>query len=96
MAVLVKEDLKRVYLKMKKLQEYATYSTEAKNAFTVQTIPIIIGDLYNFTGYIESISFDWDSEMPWEIQDGNQVPLYCNVSVDFKYLKPTAGFKLNN
>lgn len=95
MAVLAQTDLKLIYRKMKELQGYAQYSTQAGNAFTLQTINVVIGDLYNFTGYVESVTFDWDSEMPWEITSAiGQVPLYCNASIDFKYLVPRAGFAL--
>jgi hypothetical protein len=95
MAVLAQTDLKLIYRKMKELQSYASYSTQAGNAFTLRTIDIIIGDLYNFKGYVESVSFDWDSEMPWEITSTiGQVPLYCNASIDFKYIVPRAGFKI--
>lgn len=94
-AVFVKSDLKKVYSKLATLQSYAFYGTDSSQSFyALKTLPVRIGNLYNFTGYVESVSYDWDSEMPWEIEDGNQVPLYCNVSVDFKYLVPKAGFAL--
>jgi hypothetical protein len=87
-------DLKTVYAKLTALQRLANYNSTAGNAYTLNAVPVVIGDLYKFEGYIESLSFDWDSEMPWEIEDGLQAPLYCNVAIDFKYLTPTPGFAL--
>jgi hypothetical protein len=94
MAVLYKNDLRPIYDLLKLLQTKALF-IQSSNTFTGQTIKVVIGDLYNFTGYIENISYSWDNEMPWEIKEGSQVPMYCNVSIDFKYLQPTAGFKIN-
>ena len=78
---------------MTQLQNFA-YFQQGNNSFTAKTVPVVIGNLYNFTGILESVSYDWDSEMPWEIQEGSQLPLYCNVSVDFKYLTPKPGFNI--
>jgi hypothetical protein len=92
-AVLAKQDLSLIYDKLRDLQNYAFYKTST-DTFTLQTIPVKIGNLYNFNGYVESVSYDWDSDMPWEITPGQQVPLYCNVSVDFKYICPKPGFNI--
>ena len=93
-AVLAKQDLSLIYGKLRDLQNYAFYKTST-DTFTLQTIPVRIGDLYNFEGYVESVSYDWDSDMPWDITPTKQVPLYCNVSVDFKYICPKPGFNIN-
>ena len=92
-AVLAKQDLSLIYGKLRDLQDYAFYKTST-DTFALQTITVTIGNLYNFEGYVESVSFDWDSDMPWDITPGQQVPLYCNVSVDFKYICPKPGFNI--
>ena len=93
-AVLAKQDLSLIYGKLRDLQNYAFYKTST-DTFALQTITVRIGDLYNFEGYVESVSYDWDSDMPWDITPTKQVPLYCNVSVDFKYICPKPGFNIN-
>jgi hypothetical protein len=92
-AVLVREDLIETYRRMTQLQDLAYFSTGGQG-FTAKTAQVVIGNLYNFTGIVESISYDWDSEIPWEIEEGSQLPLYCNASIDFKYLIPKPGFNI--
>jgi hypothetical protein len=92
-AVLVREDLTETYNRMTQLQNLAYFSTGGQG-FTAKTAQVVIGNLYNFTGIVESVSYDWDSEIPWEIEEGSQLPLYCNASVDFKYLIPKPGFNI--
>ena len=94
-AVLTQDDLRTVYNKMTQLQETAYFKTDNSSFYSLKAVPIIIGDLYNFNGYVESVAFDWDSEMPWDIRPGSQVPLYCNASVDFKYIAAKPGFAIN-
>ena len=93
-AVLSQRDLTLTYNKMKALQETAYFRTDNESFYSIRPVTIIIGSLYNFRGYVESVSFDWDSEMPWDIRPNSQVPLYCNVSVDFKYIAPRPGFAI--
>ena len=92
-AVLVREDLIKTYQNLAALQDFAYFQTGG-NRFTAKTVQVVIGNLYNFEGVIESVSYSWDSEMPWEIEEGNQLPLYCTADVDFKYLRPIPGFNI--
>jgi hypothetical protein len=53
-------------------------------------VQLTIGNLYrNEYGYITGLSYDWDNESPWEIDEGIELPLYTNVTLDFTYIGNT-------
>lgn len=50
-------------------------------------IKVTIGDLYvNQPMYITSLSYNWDSETPWEIDDGSQIPLYTDINMSLSWI----------
>ena len=57
------------------------------SGFHGQVVKVTIGDLYrNKEMIITDLSYDWDTEGPWEITEGNQAPFYTNVSISFTVL----------
>ena len=57
------------------------------SGFTGTYCAVTIGDLYrNQAMYVTDLSFDWDSETPWEIEEGKQAPLYTSVSMTLGYI----------
>ena len=67
-------------------QTYASYDTNGR----MKSGPIIrmtIGDMFsNLTGFIRSLSYDWNYLGPggkWEITQGLRIPMACSVSMNF-------------
>ena len=82
-------DLGSVYDKLKSLARL-TMPKYLGNGFTGDFVQLTIGNLYrNEYGYITGLSYDWDSESPWEIDEGIELPLYTNVTLDFTYIGNT-------
>ena len=74
-----------------------TYPVYGTNGFHGQTVNVTVGDLFkNQPMIITDLSYDWDNETPWEITEGEQSPMYTNVSISFTVLgsKPTSGTKV--
>ena len=89
----------------KKLDELArlTYPIYASSGFTGTYVKTTIGDLYNGVPmYVTNLNYDWDTETPWELKAGKQVPYYTNVNMDLGWIgtqRPdhkTSAFSLNN
>ncbi len=50
-------------------------------------IKVTIGDLYvNQPMYITSLSYNWDTETPWEIDNGSQIPLYTDINMSLSWI----------
>ena len=50
-------------------------------------IYLTIGDLFNNTpGYFDNITITMEENSTWEIDEGLQIPMYFNVSVNFVYI----------
>ena len=86
-----KDDYGTVWGNLQKLAQktFPEYGTEG---FHGNSVKVTIGDLYkNKDMIITDLSYDWDNETPWEITDGEQSPMYTNVSISFTVLgtKPT-------
>jgi len=82
-------DLGSVYDKLKSLARL-TMPKYLGNGFTGDFVQLTIGNLYrNEYGYITGLSYDWDSESPWEIDEGIELPLYTSVTLDFTYIGNT-------
>ena len=72
------------------------------SGFTGTYVNVTIGDLYvNEPMYVTDLSYDWDNETPWVLEEGAQVPLYTTVSMQLGYIgrqRPSyegAAFTLN-
>jgi hypothetical protein len=65
-----------------------------------QAVTITIGDVYkNRRVIFESLSFDIDTESPWEISENQQVPFYISVDMGFRVVSldgaEFSGFSVN-
>lgn len=72
-----------------KLAELAkiTYPVYAGNGFHGVYVKVTIGDLYvNQPMYITSLSYNWDVESPWEIDEGKQLPFYTDVNMSLTWI----------
>ena len=50
-------------------------------------IYLTIGDLFNNTpGYFSSITLTMEENATWELDEGLQIPMFFNVSVEFQYI----------
>jgi hypothetical protein len=50
-------------------------------------VKVTIGDLYvNQPMYITSLSYNWDTETPWEITNGRQLPFYTDVDMSLSWI----------
>ena len=48
---------------------------------------LTIGDLFNNTpGYFDNITITMEENATWEIDEGLQIPMFFNVSVNFVYI----------
>tara|TARA_R110001592_G_scaffold130634_2_gene343894 strand:- start:3038 stop:4960 length:1923 start_codon:yes stop_codon:yes gene_type:complete len=91
--IYTKDDRATIWGNLQKLAQ-KTYPVYKSSGFHGQTVKVTIGDMFkNKDMIITDLSYDWDNETPWEITDGNQAPMYTNVSVSFTVLgsKPTSG-----
>jgi len=80
-------ELQSLYNKMEALAlcAYPDYSGTA--GFTGRYVKLHLGDLYkNEPVYITSLTFDWDNESPWELDDGLQVPYYTSVNIGLGWI----------
>ena len=88
-----KDDRATIWGNLQKLAQ-KTYPVYGTQGFYGQTVSVTIGDMYKSKSMIiTDLSYDWDNETPWEIDAGNQAPMYTNVSISFTVLgsKPTSG-----
>ena len=80
-------ELQALYNKMEALALLAYPDYTGTNGFVGRYVKVHIGDLYrNEPMYIDSISFDWDNETPWELDDGLQVPYYTTVTLSLGWI----------
>ncbi len=98
-----KAELRNVWTKLDELAKltYPIYPSGG-SGFTGTYVNVTIGDLYvNEPMYVTDLSYDWDNETPWELEEGEQVPLYTTVSMQLGYIgrqRPSyegAAFTLN-
>ena len=91
--IMKKGDRATIWGNLQKLAQ-KTYPVYGSSGFHGQTVKVTIGDMYvKKDMIITDLSYDWDNETPWEIDDGHQAPMYTNVSISFTVLgeKPTSG-----
>lgn len=80
-----KAELNTVYTKLGNLAKltYPVYS----GGFGGKYVRVTIGDLYKQAPmYVTNVSYSWDSETPWEIESGNQLPLYTDVDISLGWI----------
>ena len=64
-------------------QVYPDYSKDGYMRAPI--IKLTIGDyLYRVPGFLENINVTIDQSSPWEIEEGNQLPHYIDISTSFK------------
>ena len=84
-AVGAEEELEAIYRKVNFLmsQVYPDYSKDGYMRAPI--IKLTIGDyLYRVPGFLENINVTIDQSSPWEIEEGNQLPHYIDISTSFK------------
>ena len=82
-------ELKPCWEKLEKLAKltYPIYPTGDDYAFTGTYVKTTIGDLYvGEAMYVTDLSYDWDNETPWELEEGSQLPFYTNVSMTLGWI----------
>ena len=85
-AVFKKNQLSTIYSKMDQLAKL-TMPVYGGETFKGRFCKLTVGDLYvGVPVYIDSLTYDWDSESPWELTDGQQVPWYVSVSVNCTWI----------
>jgi hypothetical protein len=81
-----KSDLDGVWTKLDEMAKL-TYPVYASSGFAGTYVKVTIGDLYvGVPMYVQDLSYDWDNETPWELEDGKQVPYYTNVNMTFGWI----------
>ena len=91
--IMSKDDRIKIWKKLEDLA-HLTYPVYKTNGFHGQTVRVTIGDLFvKKHMIITDLGYSWDTENPWEIDEGHQAPMYTNVSLSFTILgdKPTSG-----
>ena len=83
------KELNNNYKKITQLQKYAANSISAAETETGEDniyTTLTLGDLYRKLGglVLNSISISWDTEYPFEITPGMQVPLVSEISLGFE------------
>ena len=86
--ILSAEERKEVFSRLDKLARMTNpiQSSGGQAGFIGQRIRVTIGDLYNEQAYISDLTYSWDNETPWEITEGEQVPLYTSVDMTLAIL----------
>lgn len=85
-AVFKKNQLSTIYSKMDQLAKL-TMPVYGGETFKGRFCKLTVGNLYrDVPVYIDSLTYDWDSESPWELTDGQQVPMYVSVSVNCTWI----------
>ena len=91
-------DQKVIWKKLENLAQL-TYPVYGTNGFYGQTVNVTIGDLFvNKHMIITDLGYAWDTDSPWEIDEGQQAPMYTTVSITFTVLgtKPTSTSDIYN
>jgi len=88
-------DFKTTWTKLRDLARY-TYPVYGGSGFYGQAMTVKIGDMFSDKMIITDLAYDWDNEVPWEISEGKQAPMYTNVSISFTVLgaKPSNNSKV--
>jgi hypothetical protein len=77
-----KEELAKNWQKLKALQNLTLPSINSEKFWRPKTISLTIGDIYSGRQIIlTSVNIDVDTETPWEITTGQQVPYYVTVDI---------------
>jgi hypothetical protein len=64
-----------------------TFPVYSGAGFGGKYVRVTVGDLYKNTPmYVTNVSYSWDSETPWEIQKGHQLPLYTDVDISLGWI----------
>lgn len=64
-----------------------TFPVYSGAGFGGKYVRVTVGDLYKNTPmYVTNVSYSWDSETPWEIQPGSQLPLYTDVDISLGWI----------
>jgi hypothetical protein len=94
-------ELEIVYNKLDELARL-TYPIYQGSGFTGTYVKVTVGDLYvDVPMYITDLSYDWDNETPWELEEGKQVPYYTSINMTLGWIgtqRPeynTKAFSLN-
>ena len=89
-----KDERWTVWNRLNKLAS-VTLPIYATSGFTGQHIRVTVGDMYrNVPMYINDLTYSWDTESPWEITPGQQVPFITSVDMSLGYIGdnvPKAG-----
>jgi len=79
-----KGDMDAIWQKLDELAKL-TYPIYAGSGFAGTYVKVTIGNLYkDVPMYVTSLSYDWDTETPWDLDDG--MPLYTNVDIGLGWI----------
>ena len=90
-----KAELELIYEKLNYLQSLTYPRYHQDNAARMRMMPPLaslrIGDLFgnnnrNLGGFIESLSYNWSGDSPWEVESGKRVPKQCLINVAYKVI----------
>ena len=79
-----------------------TYPIYKSQGFHGEITKVTLGKMYDKVPMIiTDLSYDWDNETPWELEEGKQVPYYTSVNMTLGWIgtqRPeynTKAFSLN-
>jgi hypothetical protein len=85
-AIFNKSQRSTVYDKLEQLAKL-TMPVYGNETFIGTFCNVTVGSLYRSVPmYIDSISYDWDSESPWVLDSGLQVPMYTSVTMNCNWI----------
>ena len=86
-AIQSKAELANCWQKLDELARLTYPVYVAGRSFTGTYVKVTIGDLYKGQAmYVTDLSYDWDNETPWELENGTQVPYYTSVSMTLGWI----------
>ena len=89
-----KAESKEVWRRLNSLARITLPNYGGTAGYTGQFVRVTIGDLYNSVPmYINDLTYSWDSETPWEITSGEQVPFYTSVDMSLGWVGNSAPSK---
>ena len=89
-----KVESKEVWRRLNSLARITLPNYGGTAGYTGQFVRVTIGDLYNSVPmYINDLTYSWDSETPWEITSGEQVPFYTSVDMSLGWVGNSAPSK---
>ena len=78
---------KEVWKRLNRLARITLPKYGGTAGFYGQFVRVTIGNLYvNIPMYINDLTYSWDSETPWEITKGDQVPFITNVDISLGWI----------